>query len=149
MGDINNGHGDAYDVATFPVPMYVLIMSNLVLLLVPYLDMLHVLSLMCTVKYASAFVKFLLVIKLTQKLTNKLTIQKPYMLRQFSPYGFAVVLKPSLFTGSHFKRWQTKTLLWITSIDVHRVVEGTRIGPLTPGENNAFGEATIVFWVPS
>ncbi|KAK1630411.1 hypothetical protein QYE76_004726 [Lolium multiflorum] len=43
---------------------------------------------------------------------------------QFSPSGFAAALKPSPFTGSHFKRWQSKTLLWLTSMGVHRVAEG-------------------------
>ncbi|KAK1647030.1 hypothetical protein QYE76_064835, partial [Lolium multiflorum] len=61
---------------------------------------------------------------------------------QFSPSGFAATLKPSPFTGSYFKRWQNKTLLWLTSMGVHRVAEGTPRGPLTPEEDKAFGDAT-------
>ncbi|KAK1698175.1 hypothetical protein QYE76_014872 [Lolium multiflorum] len=33
----------------------------------------------------------------------------------------SAALKPSPFTGSHFKRWQNKTLLWLTAMGVHRV----------------------------
>ncbi|KAK1606650.1 hypothetical protein QYE76_030323 [Lolium multiflorum] len=65
-------------------------------------------------------------------------------LMQFSPSGFAVALKPSPFTGSHFKRWQNKTLLWLTSMGVHRVAEGTPRGPLTPEDDKAFGDATVI-----
>ncbi|KAK1620517.1 hypothetical protein QYE76_026034 [Lolium multiflorum] len=64
---------------------------------------------------------------------------------QFSPSGFAAALKPSPFTGSHFKRWQNKTLLWLTSMGVHRVAEGTPRGPLTPDEDKAFGDAAVIF----
>ena len=38
------------------------------------------------------------------------TIQKPYF-RHFSIQGFAATLKPKKFTGTHFKRWQTRTTL--------------------------------------
>ncbi|KAK1670409.1 hypothetical protein QYE76_058568 [Lolium multiflorum] len=147
MGDINNTHGGggAAAGATFPVAMYVLFLSYLALLLVPCSDLMHVLSLMCMVKYACASVMLLSVINLIRKLPNNPTIQKPYMLRQFSPSGFAAALKPSPFTGSHFKRWQNKTLLWLTSMGVHRVAEGTPRGPLTPEEDKAFGDATVIF----
>ncbi|KAK1660850.1 hypothetical protein QYE76_049009 [Lolium multiflorum] len=49
MGDINNTHGGgaAAASATFPVAMYVLFLSYLALLLVPYSDLMHVLNLMC------------------------------------------------------------------------------------------------------
>ena len=63
----------------------------------------------------------------------------------FSPSGFAAALKPSPFTGSHFKRWQNKTLLWLTAMGVHRVADGTPRGPLTPDEDKAFGDATVIF----
>ncbi|KAK1694102.1 hypothetical protein QYE76_010799 [Lolium multiflorum] len=146
MGDINNTHGGAAAAgATFPVAMYVLFLSYLALLLVPCSDLMHVLSLMCVVKYACASIMLLSVINLIRKLPNNPTIQKPYMHRQFSPSGFAAALKPSPFTGSHFKRWQNKTLLWLTAMGVHRVAEGTPRGPLTPEEDKAFGDATVIF----
>ena len=47
--------------------------------------------------------------------------------------------------GSHFKRWQNKTLLWLTAMGVHRVADGTPRGPLTPEEDKAFGDATVIF----
>ncbi|KAK1644347.1 hypothetical protein QYE76_062152 [Lolium multiflorum] len=145
MSDFNNTHGGGAAGATFPVTMYVLFLSYLALLLVPCSDLMHVLSLMCVVKYACASVMLLSVINLIRKLPNNPTIQKPYMHRQFSPSGFAAALKPSPFTGSHFKRWQNKTLLWLTAMGVHRVAEGIPRGPLTPEEDKAFGDATVIF----
>jgi hypothetical protein len=35
------------------------------------------------------------------------------------------VLKPSPFTGSHFKQWTTITYLCLTAIGVHRIVDVT------------------------
>ncbi|KAK1607346.1 hypothetical protein QYE76_031019 [Lolium multiflorum] len=101
MGDINNTHGGggAAAGATFPVAMYVLFLSYLALLLVPCSDLMHVLSLMCVVKYACASVMLL----------------------------------------------SNKTLLWLTAMGVHRVAEGTPRGPLTPEEDKAFGDATVIF----
>jgi hypothetical protein len=43
MCDINNDHDDAAAEATFPVAMYVLILSYLALILVPYSDLLDML----------------------------------------------------------------------------------------------------------
>jgi hypothetical protein len=75
MGDINNSHGGggATAGATFPVAMYVISLSYLALLLVPCSDLMHVLSLMCMVKYACASVILFSVIKLTRKLPNNPT----------------------------------------------------------------------------
>ena len=50
MGDLNGNHGGVA-TATFPVAMYVLLISYFALLLLPYSDLLDVLSLMCMVKY--------------------------------------------------------------------------------------------------
>ncbi|KAK1681343.1 hypothetical protein QYE76_042191 [Lolium multiflorum] len=101
MGDINNTHGGgaAAAGATFPVAMYVFFLSYLALLLVPCSDLMHVLSLMCVVKYACASVMLL----------------------------------------------SNKTLLWLTAMGVHRVAEGIPRGPLTPEEDKAFGDATVIF----
>jgi hypothetical protein len=75
-------------------------------------------------------------IKLILKMPNIPAIQKPYMLwqllivscpnylRHFSMTGFAAALKQSPFTGMHFKRWQTKTILWLTAMNVYWVAEG-------------------------
>ena len=48
-------------------------------------------------------------INLIEKLPIYLTIQKPIMCRNFSASGFAAALKPDKFTGTYFKRRQTKT----------------------------------------
>ncbi|KAK1695597.1 hypothetical protein QYE76_012294 [Lolium multiflorum] len=58
MGDISHSHGGDAG-ATFPVAMYVLFLPYLALLLVPFSDLMHVLSLMCVVKYACAYVMLL------------------------------------------------------------------------------------------
>jgi nitrate reductase gamma subunit len=50
MGDINDGHGGAAG-ATFPIAMYVIFLSYLTLILVPYSDLMHMASPMCVVKY--------------------------------------------------------------------------------------------------
>jgi ABC-type uncharacterized transport system permease subunit len=88
MGD---NHGVAAAPA-FPVALYMLLISHLALVLVPFANQLVVLACLYMVKLASAYVLLTSIIKLTQKLLNILTIQKPYM---FSPVGFAAALKPS------------------------------------------------------
>ncbi|KAK1616687.1 hypothetical protein QYE76_022204 [Lolium multiflorum] len=75
MGDIDYSHGGAAG-ATFPVAMYVLFLFYFALLLVPCFDLMHVLSLMCMVKYACASVMVLSVINLTRKLPNNLTLER-------------------------------------------------------------------------
>ena len=65
MGDLSGGH-DGGAAATFPVALYMLLISSFALLLIPYSDLLDVLSLMCMVKYASAYVMLFLVTKLTR-----------------------------------------------------------------------------------
>jgi hypothetical protein len=69
MSDINEGHGDAAG-ATFPIAMYALFLFYLAMLVVPCSDLIRAFSLMCMLKYASAYVILLSVIKLTQKLPN-------------------------------------------------------------------------------
>ena len=56
-------------------------------------------------------------ISLIGKVLISPTIQKPYF-RHFSIQGFAATLKPEKFTGTHFKRWQTRTTLWLTAMNV-------------------------------
>ena len=57
-------------------------------------------------------------INLIEKLPIYSTIQKPILCRNFSASGFAAALKLDKFTGSYFKRWQTKTTLWLTAMNV-------------------------------
>ena len=44
------------------------------------------------------------------------------MCRNFLASGFATALKPDKFTGTYFKRWQTKTTLWLTAMNMFWVV---------------------------
>jgi hypothetical protein len=125
MGD---NHGAAVAVPAFLVALCVLLVSYFTLL--PFIDLLDVLVCLHVVKLSSSYVLLTLVIKLTWKFLNILTIQKSYMFRQFSLVGFAAALKPSPFTGAHFKRWQNKILLWLTTMSVQGVAVGTPIGPL-------------------
>jgi hypothetical protein len=69
MGD----HHVAATVPTFPVALYVILISYFSLLLVPFKDLLNVLAYFHVVKLSSAYVFLILVIKLTQKLFNTLT----------------------------------------------------------------------------
>ena len=72
-------------------------------------------------QYVANSVNAMLVIYLWIKLVEKLpiysAIQKPIMRRNFSASGFAAALKPDKFTGTYFKRWQTKTTLWLTAMN--------------------------------
>ena len=60
-------------------------------------------------------------------------------------HGFSATLKPNPFTGIHFKRWQRKTTMWLTTVYVFWVVGDPPEGMVTPVQDNAFKEATIVF----
>ena len=74
-------------------------------------------STLCTIaNLGNSFVMIYTWIKLMQKLLIISTIQKLYF-RLFSRQGFAACLKPSPFTGAHFKRWQTKCTLWLMAMD--------------------------------
>ena len=57
-------------------------------------------------------------IKLTMKMPNYLTIQKPN-LRQFSVSGFAAALKPNNFDGKNFMIWRAKMVLWLTVMNCY------------------------------
>ena len=58
-------------------------------------------------------------IKLTMKMPNDLTIQKPKV-RQFSVSGFAAALKPNIFDDKNFMIWRVKMVLWLTAITPYR-----------------------------
>ena len=71
-------------------------------------------------------------INLIGKLPIFSSIQKPNICRSFSNSGFAAALKPSPFTGTYFKRWQTKTTLWLTAMNVFWVAGVTPTGTIAP-----------------
>jgi hypothetical protein len=76
-------------------------------------------------------------IKLNLKLPIFLTIQKRYI-RKFSYVGFAGLLKPTPFEGTHYKRWHQKTILWLTSMRCFYVVQERFAGVPTTDEQRAF-----------
>ena len=78
-------------------------------------------------------------IKLLLKLSNILTIQKRN--RQFSVVGFASMLKPNVFEGTHYKRWWQRCILCLTSMHCYFVVEPSDVGPHTPDEEHSFKHA--------
>jgi chromate transport protein ChrA len=71
MGD---HHGAAADL-TFPVALYMLLISFLALVLVSFVDLPDVIACLHMVKLTSAYVLLTSVIKLTQKCLNILTYQ--------------------------------------------------------------------------
>jgi hypothetical protein len=73
MGD-NYGGAAAATVPAFPVVPYMLLISNLALVLVPLADLLDMLTCLHVVKLTSAYLLLTSVIKLTQKLLDILIV---------------------------------------------------------------------------
>jgi hypothetical protein len=68
-----------------------------------------------------------------------LTIQKCD--RQFSIVGFVSMLKPNAYEGTHYKRWQQRCILWLTSMHCYFVTEPRAVGPHTLDEELVFKHA--------
>jgi hypothetical protein len=63
-------------------------------------------------------------IKLKLKMPISPTIQK-LDIRHFSVSGFATALKPSEpFNGTFYKRWRSKMILWLTTMNGYHVAQG-------------------------
>jgi hypothetical protein len=77
------------------------------------------------------------------KLSNILTIQKYD--RKFSVVGFVSMLKPNVFEGTHYKRWQQRCILWLTSMHCYFVAEPRAVGPHTPNEDRVFKHSDTTF----
>jgi hypothetical protein len=70
------------------------------------------------------------------------TIQKPYgSYRQFYPDGYAASLKPPVFEGVNYKRWCSRTIIWLTTMRCFDASNGKPQRKLTPVEEKAFEEA--------
>jgi len=82
-------------------------------------------------------------IKLLLKLPKFLTFQKCD--RQFLVVGFAGMLKPNVFEGTHYKRWRQRCILWLTAMHCYFVAEPRSVGPHTPDEERAFRHADTMF----
>ena len=63
-------------------------------------------------------------IKICQKMSIFLTIQIPDSVNKLSVASFASSIKPPLFTGSNYKCWRERTILWFTVMRVMYVTEG-------------------------
>jgi hypothetical protein len=85
-------------------------------------------------------IKSFLWIKLNMNLPNFLTFQKRDN-RQFSSVGFAGLLKPTPFEGTHYKRWRQKTILWLSSMRRFYVVLEQSVGVQNVDEQHAFDHA--------
>ena len=59
--------------------------------------------------------------------------------------GFVDALRPEKFSGEHFKRWQTRIILWLTAMNVHHVSKGKPDETLTQEQEKAFQEANTLF----
>uniref|UniRef100_A0ACD6A1F3 Uncharacterized protein n=1 Tax=Avena sativa TaxID=4498 RepID=A0ACD6A1F3_AVESA len=78
---------------------------------------------------------------------NNPTIQKPYC-RQFPELtmaGFTDALRPDKFTGVHFKRWQYKAELWLTTMKVFHISKGKPEGTISDEDQKKFEDANTVF----
>jgi hypothetical protein len=96
-------------------------------------------------QYVHLMLMFYSWINIIEKLPRFLTIQKPNLCRQFLIQGFVAALKPAPFTWMYFKHWQTKTILWLTAMNVFWVASVTLTGTIAPEQEKAFREATFVF----
>jgi hypothetical protein len=79
--------------------------------------------------------------------SNYPTIQKPNC-RQFpelSMAGFTDALRPDKFTGVHFKRWQYKAELWLTTMKVFQISKGKPEETMSEDAQKKFEEVNSVF----
>lgn len=138
-----------YDLFIPHLPVYVLI--HVLAVYVLFIDV----SVLCTVRahmlrywyeMHTVFAMFTIYswISLIEKVLIFPTIQKPYYWH-FSIQDFAATLKPEKFTGTHFKRWQTRTTLCLTAMNVFWVSGVIPDGTIDPEKDKAFREATTVF----
>ena len=129
-----------------------LLLISVLAMLAPYVDV-SAISVVCAymVEYqhvrntVNAMLVIYTWIKLIEKLPIYSAIQKPTMCRNFSASGFAAALKPDKFTGTYFKRWQTRTTLWLTAMNVFWVAGVPSTATIAPEQEKAFREATVVF----
>jgi hypothetical protein len=63
-------------------------------------------------------------IKMCPKLSNFLTIQKPYNVDRISVTNFAALIKPNVFDGSNYKHWREWLISWLTAMNLMHVTKG-------------------------
>jgi hypothetical protein len=79
---------------------------------------------------------------------NYLTIQKPNC-RQFSELsmaGFTDALRPDKFTGVHFKMWQYKAELWLTTMKVFQISKGKPEGAMSDDDQKSSRKPILSLW---
>jgi hypothetical protein len=59
--------------------------------------------------------------------------------------SFTNALRPDKYTGVHFKRWQYKAELWLTTMKVFQISKGKPEGTMSQEDQKKFEEANIVF----
>jgi hypothetical protein len=90
-----------------------------------------------------AFVMFAIQELIMKLLPNFPTLKKPNC-RQFPELtitALADVLKPDKFTSVHFKRWQVKTMLWLTILKINWVINGKYEQTMSEEDRRKFEEA--------
>ena len=83
-------------------------------------------------------------IKMCPKLPIILTIQKPDCVNRLSVASFASSIKPPPFTGSNYKRWRERAILWFTVMRMMHVTEG-KPSQYTLEEERAFETSDNLF----
>jgi hypothetical protein len=59
--------------------------------------------------------------------------------------GFTDALRSDKFTGVHFKRWQYKAELWLTTMKVFQISKGKSEGTISDEDQKKFEEANTIF----
>jgi hypothetical protein len=83
-------------------------------------------------------------IKIYRKMPKYLTIQKLDYCDRLSVACFTAALKPNAFDGSNYKWWHDGMILWLTAMNIIRVVKG-KAEQFTPEEEKAFMAADNLF----
>jgi hypothetical protein len=86
------------------------------------------------------FIALFLWIKINMKMPYCSTIQKRNF-RPFSSVGFAGMLKPTPFEGTHYKRWREKALLWLSAMRCGHVLNEQPATVRSDEDEQAWGHA--------
>ena len=86
------------------------------------------------------FVALFLWIKINMKMPYLSTFQKRNF-RPFSSVGFAGMLKPTPFEGTHYKRWREKALLWLSAMRCGHVLNEQPATVRSDEDEQAWGHA--------
>jgi hypothetical protein len=109
-----NGATDALSIGHSAGYILFLVIMHVLLLFTAYVSSdthMHI--------YVVTYITVIFWIKLKLKIPISLTIQKPDI-RHFPISGFVVALKPSeTFNGTFYKRWCSKMILWLTSMNCY------------------------------